>query len=122
MSRKKQAMIIGLGQFGRALARTLASRGVEVLAIDQSEAAVELVADVVDDCLVLDASIESALVHLEPRRRDLCVCAIGSETRDSAIIVIPSYRAHGLIGDQDRIPMRSSIVYRLGVVAITDRP
>ncbi|MCB0767563.1 MAG: FKBP-type peptidyl-prolyl cis-trans isomerase [Flavobacteriales bacterium] len=41
---------------------------------------------------------------------------------DSAIIVIPSYRAHGLIGDQDRIPMRSSIVYRLGVVAITDRP
>lgn len=41
---------------------------------------------------------------------------------DSAVIVIPSYRAHGLIGDQDRIPMRSTIVYRLGVVAITDRP
>ncbi len=41
---------------------------------------------------------------------------------DSALIVIPSYRAHGLIGDQDRIPMRSSIVYRLGVVAITNRP
>lgn len=41
---------------------------------------------------------------------------------DSALIVIPSYRAHGLIGDQDRIPMRSTIVYRLGVVAITDRP
>lgn len=41
---------------------------------------------------------------------------------DSAIIIIPSYRAHGLIGDQEHIPMRSSIVYRLGVVAITDRP
>ncbi len=41
---------------------------------------------------------------------------------DSALIVIPSYRAHGLIGDQDRIPMRSTIVYHLGVVAITDRP
>ncbi|MBX2973860.1 MAG: FKBP-type peptidyl-prolyl cis-trans isomerase [Flavobacteriales bacterium] len=41
---------------------------------------------------------------------------------DSALIVIPSYRAHGLIGDQERIPMRSTIVYRLGVVAITDRP
>lgn len=41
---------------------------------------------------------------------------------DSAIIIIPSYRAHGLIGDQDRIPMRSSIVYRIGVVGISDRP
>ncbi len=41
---------------------------------------------------------------------------------DSAIIVIPSYRAYGIIGDQDRIPMRSTIVYRLGVVSVTDRP
>lgn len=41
---------------------------------------------------------------------------------DSALIVIPSYRAHGLIGDQERIPMRSTIVYRLGVVAITNKP
>ncbi|MEZ4738136.1 MAG: FKBP-type peptidyl-prolyl cis-trans isomerase [Flavobacteriales bacterium] len=39
---------------------------------------------------------------------------------DSALIVIPSYRAHGLIGDQDRIPMRSTLVYRLGLVAATD--
>lgn len=41
---------------------------------------------------------------------------------DSALIVIPSYRAHGLIGDQDRIPMRSTIVYRLGLVAVSDQP
>lgn len=41
---------------------------------------------------------------------------------DSAIIIIPSYRAHGLIGDQDRIPMRSTIVYRLGLQAISARP
>ncbi len=41
---------------------------------------------------------------------------------DSALVVIPSYRAHGLIGDQDRIPMRSTVVYRIGLVAVTDRP
>lgn len=41
---------------------------------------------------------------------------------DSALIVIPSYRAHGLIGDQERIPMRSTIVYHLGVVAVTEEP
>lgn len=41
---------------------------------------------------------------------------------DSALVVIPSYRAHGLIGDQDRIPMRSTVVYHIGLVAATDRP
>lgn len=38
---------------------------------------------------------------------------------DSAIFVIPSYRAHGLIGDMDRIPMRSSVVYRVGLVKVS---
>jgi len=37
---------------------------------------------------------------------------------DSALVVIPSYRAHGLSGDQDRIPMRSTLVYRIGLVAV----
>lgn len=39
---------------------------------------------------------------------------------DSAVIIIPSYRAHGLIGDMDRIPMRSSVVYHLGLVKLND--
>ena len=37
---------------------------------------------------------------------------------DSAIIVIPSYRAHGLIGDLQGVPPRSSVVYRIGVVRV----
>lgn len=40
---------------------------------------------------------------------------------DSALIVIPSYRAHGLIGDRNRIPMRSTVVYHLGLVSVSDR-
>jgi FKBP-type peptidyl-prolyl cis-trans isomerase FkpA len=35
---------------------------------------------------------------------------------DSAVIVIPSHRAFGLIGDQQKIPMRSTVVYRIGLV------
>jgi trk system potassium uptake protein TrkA len=95
MSRKQQALIIGLGQFGRALARTLASRGVEVIAVDTSELAVQMVADVVADCMVLDASIEASLAQLEPARRDLCVCTIGSEARDAAIVVTALLRQMG---------------------------
>ncbi len=38
---------------------------------------------------------------------------------DSAVIIIPSYRAHGLIGDQQEIPMRSSVVYHVGLVQVS---
>lgn len=37
---------------------------------------------------------------------------------DSAVIVIPSHRAYGLIGDLDRIPMRATVVYHIGLVDI----
>lgn len=39
---------------------------------------------------------------------------------DSAVLIIPSYRAHGLIGDMDRIPMRSTVVYYIGLVKVRD--
>ena len=37
---------------------------------------------------------------------------------DSAVIVIPSHRAHGLIGDQKMIPMRSTVIYHLRLVGL----
>jgi FKBP-type peptidyl-prolyl cis-trans isomerase len=65
---------------------------------------------------------ESFLVEMDQVESGLHEAIQLLSTGDSAVIVIPSYRAHGLIGDQERIPMRSSIVYRLGVVSVTDRP
>ena len=37
---------------------------------------------------------------------------------DSAVIVIPSHRAHGLLGDQEGIPPRSTVVYFIGLAAV----
>lgn len=37
---------------------------------------------------------------------------------DSAVIVIPSHRAHGLIGDQKMIPMRSTVIYHVRLVGL----
>ena len=53
----------------------------------------------------VESGLHEAIQHLSPG--------------DSAVIVIPSYRAHGLIGDQDKVPMRSSVVYRIGLVSVT---
>ncbi len=37
---------------------------------------------------------------------------------DSAVFVIPSALAFGLLGDRDKIPMRSAVVYHIGLVAL----
>lgn len=38
---------------------------------------------------------------------------------DSALLIIPSHRAFGLIGDMAKVPMRSTVVYRIGLVKIS---
>ncbi|MBK7382105.1 MAG: FKBP-type peptidyl-prolyl cis-trans isomerase [Flavobacteriales bacterium] len=53
----------------------------------------------------VESGLHEAIQHLSPG--------------DSAIIVIPSYRAYGLIGDMDKVPPRSSVVYRIGLVNVT---
>ncbi|MBK9758923.1 MAG: FKBP-type peptidyl-prolyl cis-trans isomerase [Flavobacteriales bacterium] len=37
---------------------------------------------------------------------------------DSAVIVLPSHRAYGLLGDKSKIPMRSTVIYRVGLVGV----
>ena len=37
---------------------------------------------------------------------------------DSAVLVIPSALAFGLLGDRDKIPMRSTVVYHVGLLAL----
>lgn len=39
---------------------------------------------------------------------------------DSAVLVIPSALAHGLVGDLERIPMRSTVIYYVGLVALEE--
>lgn len=91
----KQALIIGLGQFGMSLARSLASHGVEVTAVDLREDRVQAAAVFVADAMVLDAKDESALARLGPSRRSSCVVAIGDENREGSIIATALLRQMG---------------------------
>lgn len=91
----KQALVVGLGQFGLALSRALTSKGVEVLAVDRREETVRAAAAFVTEAVALDATDEVALARTLPERRDLCVCAIGDESRESSIIVTALLRQLG---------------------------
>ena len=91
----RQAIVIGLGQFGMALVRTLVERGVEVIAVDSRLELVQAVSELAAQALCLDATDEQALSRLLPAQRDLCVCAIGSDSREAAILVTALLRQMG---------------------------
>jgi trk system potassium uptake protein TrkA len=91
----KQALVVGLGRFGMSLARSLAARGVEVLAVDASAKRVEDASDVVAEAAVFDATDEDELARAQPSQRDLCVCAIGDESHEASILCTALLRQLG---------------------------
>jgi trk system potassium uptake protein TrkA len=92
----QQILIIGLGQFGMSLARTLSEKGVEVLAVDRRRNLVDEAADFVAEAVVIDATDETELARLEPRRRDAAVCAIGEDGKEASIICTALLRQMGV--------------------------
>ena len=91
----KQAIVIGLGHFGLSLVRALSERSVEVLAVDVSEDRVRLASTFAAEAVSFDATDEEALSRTSPARRDLCICAIGEESRESSIICTALLRQMG---------------------------
>ena len=91
----QQILIIGLGQFGMSLARTLSEKGAEVLAGDKRKNLVEEAAAFVTEAVVIDATDEAELARLEPRKRDSAVCAIGDDSKEASIICTALLRQMG---------------------------
>lgn len=83
---KRQALVIGLGQFGMAVAHALTVRQVEVLAVDISEDRVRAASALVTEAACFDATDEISLARTSPERRDVCLCAIGDESKEASII------------------------------------
>ena len=69
--------VIGLGQFGTAIAKNLALRGAEVLAIDDTLEKVESIKDEVSHAVALDATDKKALLSQNIQDMDAVVVAIG---------------------------------------------
>ncbi len=78
MSARKIA-VIGMGQFGMAIARSLTKQGAEVMAIDKDEQIIDEIADKVDFAVALDATDKKALVSQGIMEFDAVVVAIGED-------------------------------------------
>jgi trk system potassium uptake protein TrkA len=91
----ERALVVGLGQFGMALARSLVNHGVDVVAVDRRSDRVNLAAEFVTEALRLDAQDEEQLAKLDPAQRDLCVVAIGDEALEASILATALLRQMG---------------------------
>lgn len=69
--------VIGLGQFGSAIAKNLSQRGAEVLAIDSSIEKIEGIKDDVSHAVAIDATDKKALLSQNIQDVDAVVVAIG---------------------------------------------
>jgi trk system potassium uptake protein TrkA len=84
MKRKKHICVIGLGEFGRELARQLA-KDCEVLALDRDERAVEAVIDEVQRALILDVRDFHSLSSIVTSDYDEAIVSMG-ESLESSIM------------------------------------
>ena len=90
---KEQILIIGLGQFGMALTKTLYDKGYEVIAVDIDKKLVNEASNYSTDAICLDAIDEISLSKLSPKNRDLIICSIGS--REPSILTVALLKQMG---------------------------
>jgi len=91
----KRFLIIGLGRFGRRLARALTEAGQEVIAADKTEDLVERVRDEVALAVRLDATDEEPLKAQEVGDVDAAVVSIG-EDFEANVLATTTLKAMGV--------------------------
>lgn len=79
----KSILIIGLGRFGRHMAKKFSEQNNDVMAIDINEERINNVLSVVTNALIGDATNEQFMETIGARDFDLCVVAIGDNFQSS---------------------------------------
>lgn len=83
-----QFAVIGIGQFGEAIARSLSKQGAEVMAIDKSQEKIDYIANDVAYAVVLDATDKKALISQNIQKFDAVVIAIGEEFEELLLCAV----------------------------------
>ena len=79
----KNILLIGLGRFGRHMAKKFSEQNNDVMAIDINEERINNVLSVVTNALIGDATNEQFMETIGVRDFDLCVVAIGDNFQSS---------------------------------------
>ncbi|MFC0903242.1 potassium channel family protein [Clostridium sp. MT-14] len=86
--KRKQYLIVGLGRFGKSIAKTLYELGNDVLAVDLREENVQDIAPYVTQAVCADATEEENLKALGINSFDVAVIGIGTDIQSSVIVTL----------------------------------
>jgi trk system potassium uptake protein TrkA len=84
----RQFAVIGLGQFGASVARSLAQKGGEVIAIDKDPDRITEISDQVAQAIALDAVDEKSLSALGLKEVDVAIVSTGQDIEASISVVL----------------------------------
>lgn len=82
-----KCIIIGLGNFGMALAQRLTAMGYEVIGVDKDIEKVNLYKDSIKNTISLDINNEQAARNLPLKDADLCIVTLGKDAGSSILTV-----------------------------------
>lgn len=84
--------VIGMGRFGRSVARFLAREGQAVLAVDVDRARLDQVVEEVDSVAVADTTDERGLASLQLGRMGCVVVTMGSRALEASLLTVAILR------------------------------
>ena len=113
---KSQFAVIGLGNFGFAVAKTLAEKGCQVLCIDRSEERLERVREIAIHAVQADATDEKILREVGIGEMDCAVVSLG-QSMEASLLVAMALRDLGVkqLVVKAVSPLHGRILKRLGV-------
>lgn len=111
--------VIGLGQFGTAIARKLSVKGAEVIAIDVDEEKVENIKDDVAYAVTLDSTDKRALEAQNIPDMDAVVVSIGANFQDLLLttFVLQELGVNRIIA-RAQGPVQRKILEKMGILEI----
>ena len=87
---KKNFLVIGLGEFGKSVAKTLYKNKATVMAIDSNEELIKqaLNEGILDEAVILDATDEIALRNVVKDDFDMAFVSVGDNIQASILITL----------------------------------
>ena len=84
----KSFVVLGLGRFGKSVAKTIAAGGFELLAVDCDAVAVQSVAKEIPNAVIADFTDEQVLKDLGVGNYDVAVVAVGGDLETSILTTV----------------------------------
>ncbi len=86
--KKRKFVVIGLGNFGFHIAKSLTSKGHEVLAVDRDPHVVQEIKDHVSQAVIADASDKETLEAIGANDADVAILSLGGNVLASILITL----------------------------------